>query len=87
MGQPGSILQVAIGTVVANAVAVAVAFGAPLTHPQQDVLLLFFGSVSTLVFTVYAAVHVHRVSAAVKLASSAATAPAAPSPDPGGGGG
>ena len=81
MNLPAPITQAAIGTVLANAVAVAAAFGAPLTHPQQTVLLAFAGSVTSLVFAIYAAVHVHQVSSAVKLATSPAAA-SAPSPGP-----
>ena len=85
----GSITPAAIVTVLTNAAAVAVAFGAPLTHGQQDALLIFAGSVSSLVFAIVATVHVKHTSAAVTLATSApaATAPSAPvSPSSGGGG-
>lgn len=82
----GAVTPAAIGAVVANAVAVAVAFGAPLSPDQQHVLLIFAGSVTLLIFAVIASVHAHTTSQAVKLASSsAATAPPTPSV-PGGGG-
>lgn len=66
-----SVLRAAIGTVVANGVAAAVAFGAPLTGAQQTALLAFAGAVTTLVFAIYALVHVHTVSQAVTLAVTA----------------
>lgn len=83
----GSITPAAIVTVLTNAVAVAVAFGVPLTHGQQDALLIFAGSVSSLVFAIYATVHVKHVASAVTLATtvpapSAATTPAALPPSP-----
>ena len=83
MSTTNSVLLAAVGTVLSNAVAAAVAFGAPLSTNQQHVLLILIGSVSALVFTVVSLVHVHTTSSAVKLAtavpvpaSSAATAPA-----------
>lgn len=65
--QVPSLTPAALVTLAANAVAVAVAFGAQLSSGQQEALLSFVGSVSTLVFAIYAAVHVHHVSSAVKL--------------------
>ena len=82
----GAVTPAAIGTVLANAVAVAVAFGAPLTHGQQDTLLIFVGSVTSLVFAIVAGTHAHQTSQAVKLASSSAATASAPV-SPGGGGG
>lgn len=82
----------ALLTVLANAAAVAVAFGVPLTHSQIEILLAFVGSVTSLIFSIVAAVHVHHVNAAVKLAaptspSSPQAASASPTPSPSGGGG
>lgn len=82
----GAVTPAAIGAVLANAVAVAVAFGAPLSPDQQHVLLIFAGSVTLLVFAVVASVHAHTTSQAVKLASSSAATASAPAA-PGGGGG
>ena len=81
----GAVTPAAIATVLANAVAVAVAFGAPLTHGQQDTLLIFVGSVTSLVFAIIAGTHAHQTSQAVKLASSTATASAPVAPGGGGG--
>ena len=92
MSTTNSVLLAAVGTVLSNAVAAAVAFGAPLSPNQQHVLLILIGSVSVLVFTVVSLVHVHQTASAVKLATStlappsAATEPSAPV-SPGGGGG
>lgn len=73
-----SLTPAALVTVAANAVAVAVAFGAQLSAGQQEALLTFVGSVSTLLFAIYAAVHVHHVSSAVKLQSSQSSQSAPP---------
>lgn len=82
----GVVTPAAVVTVLANAVAVAVAFGAPLTSDQQHVLLVFAGSVTLLVFAIVSSVHAHQTSQAVKLASSSAATSSAPAA-PGGGGG
>ena len=86
MSTANKVLAAAIGTVLTNAVAAAVAFGAPLSSNQQHVLLILVGSVSTLVFTVVAALHAHQTSAAVKLATSPPVAPASSTPAAPGGG-
>ena len=69
-----SITPAAILTVVSNGIALAVAFGVHLSTGQTEAVLAFVGSVTSLVFAIYAAVHVQHVktAAALALGSSAA---------------
>lgn len=80
-----SLTPAAIVTVAANALALAAAFGFGLSEPERVAVLAFVGSITSLVFTVLAAVHVRHVSAAVKLASGSGAGPATPAPSSGSG--
>ena len=86
MAGVGSILPAAVATVLTDAVAVAVAFGAPLSSDQQHVLLVFAGSVTSIVFTIVALIHDRHVQAAVKLAASPPAAGSSLTPAAPGGG-
>lgn len=76
----GSITPAAIATVATNGLALAVAFGVSLSMAEREAILAFTGSLTSLVFVTWAAVHAHHVGAAVKLAaaqlSSSSSSPA-----------
>lgn len=76
----GSITPAAIITVATNAVALVVALGVHVSSSEQHAILAFTGSVTSLVFVTWAAVHAHHVTAAVKLATGLASSSSSSSP-------
>lgn len=74
-----STIQTIIGALVADAIALAVSFGAPISTVQQAAILTFVGTTTTAVVAIVAWIETHRIRAKAVVASSAQVTSAAAS--------